>query len=538
MWNISTKFKKNNILIRLFYIVLAFLPAGFAWINSVRHWVNSTDTAKGIIALTAVMLLIMIWRYIRKDEINVKSEIITVVFFTIIAFWLRIIVVEVLNTYPVSDPGNAYWNAQRIALGNSIPHSMKGYYAQHTHWGTWVMVLSAVMRVFGATLDVARTFTVLLSTLNIPLYYYAAKIICKNSKIAIIAMMLITISPGMICYSGVLVNDHMTDLFVVLYFIFLALGYQKRQENNLKKAILYYVFAALSLGGFECFKLVALILLLATAIGEFVINIVPGFGVFLKERNIVDFLKRIAVSFVILLMLFLGQKGVLSASYVIYEKVLDLEIYKAAEDSLWSNLYMGLNLEYNGTYAGELALMRNTMRENYPDPEQRNEIYKEMLFDSLDGNGKALMDLFVEKFGVAWGDEVYSGEQTFIAGSMKYNTKAAEDVQNKYKTGHNFIAPVLKYVAAGFWAVVTFGALLGAIVSIKKKTNYSFLISMIYLFGFTLLMELMLVQGRYKEIVYFPLIMLASYGYYEVITMLYNKMVHLIKKEKMDEVIE
>ena len=166
--------------------------------------------------------------------------------------------VELLDTYPVSDMGRAFDTAKSLAVGKGMPELSRGYYSIYPHWGAWVIVLSAVMRVFGQSLEAARTFCVMLSAFNVPIYYYAVKLICKNVKIAKIAALLIMISPGAICYSGVLVNDHMSEFFVGLLFVFLALYYRKREENQIKKAIFYLILAAICLGMFQYFKLVGI----------------------------------------------------------------------------------------------------------------------------------------------------------------------------------------------------------------------------------------------------------------------------------------
>lgn len=38
---------------------------------------------------------------------------------------------------------------------------------------------------------------------------------------------------------------------------------------------------------------------------------------------------------------------------------------------------------------------------------------------------------------------------------------------------------------------------------------------MIYVFGFALMLQIMSVQGRYKIILYLPLVMLSAYGIYK-----------------------
>ena len=35
---------------------------------------------------------------------------------------------------------------------------------------------------------------------------------------------------------------------------------------------------------------------------------------------------------------------------------------------------------------------------------------------------------------------------------------------------------------------------------------------MIYVFGFALMLEMMTVQGRYKDVLYLPLVMISAYG--------------------------
>lgn len=513
LWNISSEYKKNNIFIRIFFILFSTFPIGWAFINAIRYWATR-DFRWKIIILSGVVLLVGIAVYISQREIKTKKEeIIGVVFATLLAFILRYMMAELLDTYPVSDMNRAFDAAKSLAAGKGLPELSQGYYSMYPHWGAWVIVLSAVMRVFGQSLEVARNFCVMLSALNVPIYYYSVKLICKNVKIAKIAAFLIMISPGAICYSGVLINDHMSEPFVGLLFAFLALVYRKREENEIKKAIFYLVLAAICLGMFQYFKLVGLVILLATMIGEFVTNIVPGFLVLVKEHNWKRFLMNCITSLGMLLILFGGYKGIISTVNVFYENLMGVEVQEV-DYSIYATMYSGLNIETKGRYSSELSRFRNMMRREYPDAKERNQIYKELVIENLTENPKEVLKLMVSKFDDAWGGAKYSGEHTFITWSMKYNENAIDEVKIRREEEYKILSPVLRVISAAFWIVLLCGGIIGSVSCIWEKCDYTFLISMIYVFGFALMLQIMCVQGRYKIILYLPLIMLSAYGIY------------------------
>lgn len=530
--DISSEYKKNNALVRIFYVMLTVMPLSLAFINSVRYWGTRDSSAKWIILLTAALLVCLAGYILRGKENSKQQEIFSVCSIFVVAFALRLIMLDLLDTYPVSDPINAFISAKRLSAGKGLLAEMKGYYALYTHWGTWAIILGGIMRIFGATLTVATVFSAILSSLNAPIYYYAVKNICKNSRIAMLAMLFIAISPGSICYSGVLVNDHMTELCVGLFFLFLSMGYRERENNNLKKTVLFYVLAGISLGFFDVFKMIGSIMLLAVMLGEFVTNVLPAIHLWIKNHDLRYLLTKMVTSGAVCLLLLICCKGVNCIVVPLYEKILDVDIYDDSGDEFYSNLYMGLNIETEGVYAPELVVVRNDLRANYLDVKERNEQFKKLLLENLQ-NPKEIMQLLVHKFGVAWGDELYSGEQAFIAGSMHYNDEAKADAVTRYDEGYKFFAPTVKNLSAAFWSVLLLGGVVGAISLIFKKSDYTFLVSMIYLFGFALLMEIMLVQGRYKDIVYFPLIMLSAYGYSEGIALV-RTIINKVGKMKIE----
>ena len=510
-WNISPEYKKNNIFIRIFFILFSIFPIGCALVNAIRYW-GARDSDSKIIILSGIILLVGIAVFIlHQDTVTKNEEIMGVVYVTLLAFMLRYMMAGVMDTYPVSDPINAYNTGGRLAAGKEILADLKGYYSIYPHWGAWAIVLGAVMRVFGQNLETVRNFCVILSTFNVPIYYYVVKLICKNVKIAKIAMIFIAISPGAICYSGVLMNDHMSEFFVGLFFLFFSLAHRKREENETKKAIFYYVFAAICLGMFQYFKLAGIVILLAIIIGEFVTNIVPGFMELVKGRDRKRFFMNCITTLGILLILFSGYKGTISLVNVFYENVMGVDIQET-DYSVYAALHSGLNIETNGKYSDEIVGFRSMMWEKYPDAKERNQVYKELVIENLTENTKQVLDLLVYKFGVAWGSQEYSGEQAFITGSMYHNEKASEEAKVRHEEGYKFIAPVLKNMSAAFWSVLLCGGMIGAVCCIWKKCDYTFLISMIYVFGFALMLEMMIVQGRYKDVLYLPLVMISAYG--------------------------
>ena len=514
LWNISPEYKKNNIFIRIFFILFSIFPIGWAFINGIRYWATR-DFRWKIIILGGVVLLVGIVVYISQREVNTKKEeIIGVVVATLLAFMLRYMMVELLDTYPVSDPINAFITGQTLAAGKGVLDNLKGYYSIYPHWGAWAILLGMIMRVFGQNLETARNFCVILSTFNVPIYYYVVKLICKNVKIAKIAMIFIAISPGAICYSGVLMNDHMSEFFVGLFFLFFSLAHRKREENETKKAIFYYVFAAICLGMFQYFKLAGIVILLAIIIGEFVTNIVPGFMELVKGRDWKRFLMNCITTLGILLILFSGYKGTISLVNVFYENVMGVEVQEV-DYSIYATMYNGLNIETKGKYSSELNRFRDMMKIEYPDAKERNQIYKELVIENLTENPKEVLKLMVFKFGETWGNENSSGENVFITWSMKYNENAMEEEKIRREEEYKNISPVLKVFSVAFWTVLLCGGMIGGVSSIWIKCDYTFLISMIYVFGFALMLQIMSVQGRYKIILYLPLVMLSAYGIYK-----------------------
>ncbi len=511
LWNISPEYKNNNIFIRIFFIMFSVFPIGWALINAVRYWWVRDHSSK-IIILSGIILLLGVAVYIlRQETITKKEEIISVVFVTLLALMLRYMMVELLDTYPYSDPINAFITGKRLAAGKEVLAELKGYYSVYPHWGAWAIVLGGVMRVFGQNLEAARNFCVILSAFNAPIYYCVVKLICKNVKIAKLSMIFIAISPGAICYSGVLMNDHMSEFFVGFFFLFFAMAHRKREENEIKKAIFYYVIASICLGLFHYFKLVGIVILLATMIGEFVMNIVPEFMVLVRGRDWKRFLVNCVTSLGLFLILFCGYKGTVSLMNVFYENVMGVEIQET-NYSVYASLHSGLNIETKGKHSREIQAFRNLMWEKYPDVKERNQVYKELVIENVTENTEQILDVLVYKFGDAWGSQEYSGEQAFITGSMRYDEKVSENVKVRYEEGYKFILPVLKNMSAVFWSVLLIGAMLGAVCCVWKKCDYTFLISMIYVFGFALMLEMIIVQGRYKDVLYLPLAMLSAYG--------------------------
>lgn len=517
-WDIVSAYKSTNILIRIFYILLAISPIGLALINTVQYWMAVTPISKWIILLFSLLSIVGILFVLHGRELTGASEIVCVVVVTVLAFTLRLLATDLLQTYPVSDAMTSFYHAQAFLSEGKIRLDRKEYYTQFMHWGNWAIVLGEVMRIFGRTLQVAKTFSVIISSLNVPIYYYAVKNICKNTRIALIAMLFIALSPGMICYSGVLCNDHMTALVTALFFLFLSLAHKYREQNNIKKALLFYVLAAINMGLFEAFKMAGFLLILAMVIGETVTNIVPAFWTGIKNKEWKDFFRKTVTSCVLLTIMLMVYKGTIYIDTNIYVKKMGVErsaMEKVSEDKIYCNLWMGLNPETKGMYDASLVEVRDEMRERYPDASERNKQYKEMLKENLKDT-QTLREILSNKFDEIWGNESYSGEWIFIGASMRYDTEAPEDKQLRYNEGYLFLAVALRNIAATYWWLLLFGGIIGAVSMIFKKSDYTFLISMIYLFGFMLLMELMIVSARYKMIVYFPLIILSAYGYSEL----------------------
>ncbi len=511
---IAIEHRKTNIWIRLFFILLAIMPMGLALCNAIRYWLARNSEAKIEIAVVAAVFIgVIVWILFNRNKITKKKEVFFVVLVTLAGFALRRLTVDLLDTYPVSDPIMAYKAALRLAGGEELTNDMLGYYSIYPHWGCWAILISKWMTVFGTTLTAAQWLTVILSTSYIPLFYIAVKSICSSRKAAAIAMMFIAVSPGMVCSSGVLINDHMSGLFAVLFFLFLSLAYKQREKEHIGKSAVFYILAGLCIGFFHVFKLCGFLLLLAFFIGEMVTNILPSVWNWIKNRDWRSFLWKCSTSFIAFAILFLCYRSVYAVEKTEYAKSMGVAIDRGS--GIYRNIYEGLNPEWGGKYSEEMIQLRSIMKENYPDEKERNEAYKELLLECLEDK-EAVMNLLIYKFGAAWGDTDYSGEQALINLGLKYNPNASEDVMLRHTEGYSFIASTIKNISAAFWFLLMIFGTIGAVCLIFKRCNPVFLVSMIYLFGFALMLELMQVQGRYKWIVYFPLIMLASYGCVEV----------------------
>ncbi len=382
-----------------YFILIAYLIVTILFTISMasRGYLNFFIFLFSTIALILSIILV------KKKKIKINRKVLIILF--IFAIILRISVFTLIYHKPyISDYSFFYENATNFSKNGALDSR---YISIFPYLMPYIAILGTFFKVFNSN---NYLLVVLLNTIfdlitTIIMYKIFSK---KNKQKGIIAAMLWLINPinivwTTICCPVVIVNCGITCSL----YIFEKIKYVITENYSVIKLILLNLLYGVVLGVTNIFRPIIIIMIIATFmyyIYEIVFNIK-------KQVKSIFVILGFAISISIYIIINITSNALISKTI-------------GAKVSImpgWT-LYLGSNVEYNGTWNQESSNEYEKLRNDKSlSAEGIQKVLKEKAIDQYKKNGISNVKLFIEKFKVL---------TNFVAGYAYFNLTSTATINN------------------------------------------------------------------------------------------------------------
>ena len=422
--------------------------------------------------------------YLFRKKINISFKDRPVYFYIIIlillCFVVRLICTLYFNDFiQVSDYLRAYQNS--ISLDFSA-----NYYRSAVHWLLYPNILHYVFLIFGESQLTLSLFNTIVSCLIVTLIYLITYKISNNKKMSFFISLLYVLLPSSILYISFASPEYIGMLLYCLCILFFILLLQIKDNCKLYKLILLSLLTGVTLSISNFFKGISIILLISILI-IFIIDFIK------KKFYLKQFLKDI-ISIIII-----------SVTYIVFNALIYSVCDRITGNNVTRNamaayLWVGLDSSNNGTYNERIYEKYNEYLENYDyDFEKVNKIVYSNLKKDITSHYSYYPKLFVNKVAIAFKND------STIANWLYYSNGEKQKglFEILYKISDIYYIIMLIFLFVGLYDIF------------KARLKLEYLFLYIFLLGFTFVILLGEVQGRYKFIIMPFFIILSGYNLYE-----------------------
>lgn len=460
-----------------------YLPKGLLLIGIFALWI--------IIWLSAALGARFRWeKYLSVNKAWVKyGEMLFVAVVLLAAVAVRVITIKAIPMKPASDYKTYFEIAELLKEGN-IQKYGKGYcnyIAMFPHVMGYCYILTLLFKVTGVSVLAGQYLNIAFAVATVFLVYKIARRI--GGRIAgLTALILCAFWPSQVLYCTMLSAEcSFTFFFYLCVWLFISLvldydGYTKKSGQAIALHLLLGVLIAIT----AAIRPMALILMIAMVLTilphKMKLPPVPINDIPLTLR----FLEKGWVRCVMILIPYMIVSGIITTNI---ELTVDRTL-PSGSASFGYNLLVGLNTESKGGWNDEDADLLYGSMEETGSATQAHITCRDLAFQRLFGNPEGVLNLFIEKYELLWGNDDYGAT---------WNLAFLEEQGNLTPQLNDFLYQVrdlndIMYIITVFFAVI------GLIYIWRGKASIASLLSLIYL-G-TVAMHLMVEsQNRYHYFV-------------------------------------
>ncbi|MBT4843717.1 MAG: hypothetical protein HOA53_18375 [Anaerolineae bacterium] len=464
--------KKNYVpdfLRKIALVLLAFFPIALSLFFQIVSIINTWELlrlfqfASLIVVFFAPMLVVFINKSVRKEIKKYNEE--TLFWVIVLAFILRIILVQVISTNFVSDFEDVHSFASDIYFGNTLANLSKYPnipYSLHLNMPSFV--LSIVYKLFGPSTNVAKLFMVLLGVITTFLIYLNGKEI-SNETVGLLSAFLFAILPSTICYSGTLDTVYLAFPPLLLATL-LYIRSSKNNDSNLPSSVIYFSLIGILIGITDWFRPVGIILIIALIISLLIYKI--------KEWKNYKLLIIIGI-------VLLSYTGTTNLAAQISKNIFQTNILSSSQ-RIGEYLLKGLNPISKGRVTTEdYDIAVNAYARFNGDSFETQKYLVNLAFSRLDKEGS--IELFKSKIDLIWA----SHDALF-----DYSLIGSNDDE---------LVNLLRDFETLLWVIITVFMFFNVVFAIKENPSPATFTMQLFILGFALLLLFMEVQNRYVAIV-------------------------------------
>lgn len=497
--NLSRRDFTYNLLLRLFFaLFLCF--ASYVLVTKVlgSYYVHSLHSVYNIISIVTVCLAFLMFCFtgiLTQNATDSRKYYIYPLLLFVSALLLRLIIIQMIgfDTNQTSDFGLAYAQAQK-----SNPFDIL-YYKVFSNWGMYVLYLKAIDTVFGHSVLTGIVMNAVLSAASVVLLYYIVLYSSKIVPFALMAAMIFNFWPAHLFYTILLSPDFLAIFLFLGAALLVCIGHNYFCSQQWKKGLIYYGISGIVAGSGNFFKSLFLIYAVDLLIIAF-LNLIKK----KEEKNktsknrFQDIFKN---EFTALLISFLIAFITIEGGFLVLDHVAETRVNRNPTAHF---LYIGLNPFGNGEWSQETFIYPSIVQKDNLNYAKANNEILQKLKKEISQYHNLNFSFFDQKVKFAWADNEY-----LYYPNMTMNEKNAGLLKDKWI---EIFRPTVQF----YYVLVWFFIVIGLLVALIKKERGILLFSMLFVFGFAILLLLIEVQPRYKTVVYPYMSIGTAYGLYNV----------------------
>ena len=481
------KFDISFFLQRFALVLFAIFPVALsvvAQIFVIIHYWNITKFLQ--FGLLVAVLLVPIFAILRKKSFGPSVEhgrYLPIIWVVGLAIALRVILVPLISTNFVSDMEDTHLLAVDISSNHPLANIDKyPNIPEASYLNMSALVLSFVYKLFGASATNAKLFMTMLGGLTTLLIYLTGREIANNT-VGFLAAFLFATMPSLICYTGVLVGDHIAFPIMFLAILIYALA-NKFDNTKFFYSVLAYMVCGGLIGLTDWFR----------PIGMFLLNAIIVSVIIYRVRGLTYIKKIVILGILVFAYVSISNLAVVISKNIFHNKII------SASQRIGHYLFVGLNPSSNGmTTHKDEVFVRQTYKYFGNDNSGAQKFLIKLAFSRL--KNENIIGFFKEKFNLIWSSH---------DGLFAYSLKGSNDQE---------LVSLLQNIETLLWLIITILMLLNIFLSIHKQSHPAIFAMQLFILGFALLLLFLEVQNRYVTIVIPFSILLGVFGLQDLLSL-------------------
>ncbi|MEI7690497.1 MAG: phospholipid carrier-dependent glycosyltransferase [bacterium] len=523
------KFIENLKLSKIILVTLLFFPFLGSFILLFRRIANNLGlylVPLIFVSMFFSLLFLVVYkanyfkRIFQYKKRRLLINILTGVFLFIVAFVFRLYLIKIFPSPPASDSFLAFEIAKKWVDGPSS--SYQHFFFQH--WGIYALALSKGFLLFGKSLLVAKTISVLAGSLSAVIIYAAVLKSTKKYGLALISGLLLAMWPSFALYSNFLSGEHCFILFFSLSLLSLAYTISYLKDGKKNNFYLWVVIFSISLAIGNVFKEMTIITIPASIL---------VFNWLLSEKTLspAKFKQRLATKMGVFFVIIFCSFFVTSLSNLAVSYYAKGPINKHKTGFF---IATGLNLENAGRYNSKIAdeytaPLLNALDKGYLSDKVYKVSNDAMMNKALQNASieiKSLPKLFLQKFNTVWSNESEINNWNYDNYTLTKSSPDKESLRSYMARLETFN----RYSNVFLFFIVLL-SMLGTVEILRSSKDLltpTIYFSTLTIIGFSCALLIIEVLTRYRSVLYPAIAIMATYGF-----MALQKRGKLLSKNKL-----
>ncbi|MBR2823987.1 MAG: glycosyltransferase family 39 protein [Clostridia bacterium] len=332
---------------------------------------------------------------------------------TVLALWLRLRVIRELPMDPESDYKTFYGIAEMLTRGTLLEKGIGycDYISMFPHVYGYPAILSWAFSLFGVSLHTALMFNLFLETASCLIIWRIGRL-AAGRLCGLITMAAYTFLPSAVLYSNFAASEPLFTFLLLcgIWLVAMSLPQSPRKERHPWLCFWELAGAGLLLGVAGFVRPMAILFLIAAVIcilpGRASLPELPPNDIPLGLRTTSRGWRRV----LILAGVYFLSSSLLSmgAGYAVNREL------AGSTASYGYNLLVGLNQESYGGWNQEDADYLYSALENTGSAQEAQLACRDLAMERLKTDPRALINLFVHKFDVLWGNDDYGASWNIL----------------------------------------------------------------------------------------------------------------------------